>query len=781
MRNLLLPAVLLLSGLAAAQETVEVIRDEWGVPHVFASSDAGAMYGLGWASAEDRAFQMYYALRIMQGRLAEVVGDVQRTNRRETAVQNDRKMRTFGFWRQAQRVATALDPESRALLQAYSDGVNAYVGAHRDDLPAPFRDFDVEPEAWTPAACLVSWWHLGQFFGTDGTRDLNAWRNRRDPRPGRAPPPAVAPDDDAAIVQRADVEDDWVARVEAFHRAHFRAREGDGGEGEGRKFSHAWVVGGAKTTTGAAVLCSDPQTPVTNPSLLYEFHVRGATFDARGVGVAGSPVILIGFNRHVAWGMTARGADQADLFRLVTARDHPDAYELDGEWRAMDVRTERILVRGGEAQELTVRETAFGPVVSEFAFVRRGDPQVALRRVPVCDTEQETIQGAIAMLRAEDVADFRRALSGWRFPTANCVYGDASGHIGYSTIGAMPIRSPDSESLGGAAHRGDRSRFDWQGFVPPELLPQVIDPARGYLLSANHRPIASFYAIPLGDATGVHGDTLRSWRLRERLSAKERFTPEEVLAIHFDATNPALREIVRLGVHLRDAAGIELQPDALLALEHLEPWLDAGASSDLRAPGAALATSIDLMFRRNATPLTERVGGGLSGLARLLKETRARIERDEPAGFGELEHAWVDRLLAGAWRSAASRFGRDPAQWEEHARAQVQRGRLGYYQGLDGFPTLDREQDLPLPALTCIDGNTIVSQRAQAYTQWVPLHDVDLARSICPPGQSERPGHPSRTSTLDLWERGALHPAPLSREAVERLRVSTESLRYRSD
>ena len=212
--------------------------------------------------------------------------------------------------------------------------------------------------------------------------------NREHPRPGLPQPPQPGPlwlDDAAAVVQRGDVSDAWLQRVEKFATAHGLGAGSVGGAGP--KFSHAWVVGGSRTTTGAAVLVSDPQPPVRNPSLWMEFHLSGQTFNARGVGVPGSPGLLIGFNRHVAWGLTAMGADQADLFRLQTDPQHPNEYRWNGQWRKMDVRTERIKVKRGADIELTVRKTHLGPVVSEFCFRQPGDPEVTLKRIPLNDVD----------------------------------------------------------------------------------------------------------------------------------------------------------------------------------------------------------------------------------------------------------------------------------------------------------------------------------------------------------------------------------------------------------
>lgn len=151
---------------------VELLRDHWGVPHVFADTDAGAMYSLGYAAAEDRAFQMTYTLRIIQGRLAEVMGDIPHLRRNETALDSDRKMRTFGFTRAARARLAELDAESVSLLQAYADGVNAYFNQAGEDLNPLFAKVGMDVEPWTPADCLLAWWHLAQFFATDGTRDL---------------------------------------------------------------------------------------------------------------------------------------------------------------------------------------------------------------------------------------------------------------------------------------------------------------------------------------------------------------------------------------------------------------------------------------------------------------------------------------------------------------------------------------------------------------------------------------------------------------------------------
>ena len=772
---------------------IELLRDEWGVPHVFARTDAGAMYGLGYATAQDRAFQMYYNLRIIQGRLAEVVGDVkvgatrQRPQGKTSALRSDVKMRTIGYYRAAERTAQHLDDEARTLLEAYSRGVNDYIDNHPNDLVHLFEKYDLEPEPWTPAACIASWWRMALFFSGDGLREMTPYYEIKEGR--RQVRTFAANDsegafrgralrDDASVIQRSDVSDDWVEQVYDYATEHNLTRKVDVTpmrRPPGPRFSHAWVVGGKRTTTGSAVLVSDPQTPVRNPSLFYEYHFSGKTFNARGIGVPGSPILLIGFTPHVAWGLTALGADQADLFLLKTDPNRPDQYSFDGQWRDMEVRTETIRVRNGRPRTLTLRQTHLGPVVTPLAMgIRRGD-EVALKRIPICEPQHDTLGGALAMIRARDIHEFQQALGGWRFPSANCVFGDTKGNIGYKTILALPIRSPHALLNERAAHEGWDSDNDWQGILPDELLPQVVNPEQGWLVTANHRPIAAFYPISMGNSTGSLGDTDRSWRLKERVKARDVFAPEDVLDIHYDTVAPIKRDLVKLGYHLRDIQQYPLEEETLAALDYLEDWRAAGYKSDMSIRGTEILNLMPMAFRQNFAAATI-YGGGISGLCNMLQTIDERIAENPNAVLSEEEAEYVNLILRAAWRYGKTRYGDNSSQWHAKARAQLLETKLPYMSTLDGFGSLDEAQDITYPALRCLDGGTILSQRAQSYTQYVTLHAIDKSMALLPVGPSEHPDSPYRLSGYELWEQGKLRPAPLSRRAVEKLTVSTTTL-----
>ncbi|MBI4243795.1 MAG: penicillin acylase family protein [Planctomycetes bacterium] len=779
---------------ATKSGSIEIIRDKWGIAHVFSDTDSGAMYGLGYCMAEDRAFQMYYNLRLVQGRSAELLGNVKKDNGKESTVDHDTLMRTIGFYRYAKKAAVNFDSATKELVQLFCNGVNDYIKKNPGKLSYLFKKFDLVPEPWTPADCIASWWNLAKFFSGFGTHDLipyhqkmdgdvvqskHGGNNGRGGRGGRTEHNSVY-DDSAAVIQREDVSEEWIKEVSAFaDKAGIKLKLGT--HNEGKKFSHAWVVGGKKTTTGSSVLCSDPQTPVRNPSLWYEFHISSPTLNTRGVGIPGTPVLLIGWNENVAWGMTALGADQADLFFLKTDSSKPNKYLFDGEWKEMRVFEESIEIKGGDTKTLTLRETHHGPVVTSVVFDARKGEEVALKYVPLYEADpiekkdfRDTFIGAFAMMRSRDVVEFSKAIEGWRFPSVHVVFGDKKGDIGYSTLAAIPVRSKHSVKVGFTAFDGSDSKSDWQGILPYSLLPHAINPKKGWFASGNHRAIGTFYEIPLGLSTGSTGHTTRSWRLYQMIEEKDKLTPEDVLNMHFDSRHAAKSEIVRLGYHIRDVMKENLHKEALNTLEYLEEWFKKGAQSDLSVKGTELVNLISTYFRATEENLSliNKYGSSDGGLCNFLNSLRKRVNDNPNAVLNDDEIIFIEARLADAWTSSKGRYGPDQSKWNEKAREFTKREKIEYYKTLDGFDSLDHENDLDTPELTRIDGGGIGGQPSQSYTHWIPLHDVDSAMSLLPIGISEQPGSEFRTVTYDMWRKSQLHPAPITRKAVEKYESS---------
>ena len=805
-----------IAALASESElgSIELIRDEWGVPHIFADTDAGAFYGAGYAVAEDRIIQMELSRRFIRGRMSELLGDVPLSRRGQTTVSRDRYMRIVGYGRHADKVIQNIDADTRSLLQAYSDGVNAYVRKHPERLKGFLDRASLEPEPWTPADCIACWTRLGSFFSGDGLNDARgapgAARGRNVARAGRGegrardaastgrtrgrdaarprantrerqrtsrPEPTRVFDDSAAVVKRGDIDEAWMQRVLDFAEEHGYAKKPPAdSESKSPKFSHAWVVGGDRTTTGSAVLVSDPQTPVRLPSAFHEFHLKGATIDARGIGAPGSPSILIGWTPNVAWGATALGADQADLFLLKTDEEHPNQYSFDGEWKPMRVIEETIKVRDGDSVKLRARETHLGPVVTGLIPENQRKGEYALRRIPLALEDQVTAQGCIALMRARDVEEAGKALERWSFPSCNLVLGDKDGGIAYWMQGALPVRSRNSKEGGRAVQDGTGSEHAWQDYIPHDLAPHVFNPKQGWIVSANHRPVEAWYPSQQPGGTGSLGHTTRSWRLYELMQAeKGKMSPQDVFDMHFDAVNPAKRTIVRAGIELSKNSQDPLSEAALRAIDFVKPWYENGAKSITSEAGYPVVHHMGTMFRFAGSPLA-RFGGGASGLTNFCRYVNQCLDDGEAGEFAELERKFIDDALAGGVRRCVQLYGEDPSTWSEGLCTSLEARKIGYMVSLDGLPSLDPSLDTTFPGLQVFDGNTIQAQAGEAYTQFVSLADVDEAKSILPMGNSEDPDSPYYMNLREAWARGDLHPAPISRAEVEKHAVSTLDL-----
>jgi len=744
---------------------VEIVWDLWGVPHVFAKSDEGAMFGLGYASAKARLIQMELSRRVIQGRLAELIGDVSMGNSGDTTINSDMYMRTVGFYRHAQKIVSDLSGEERRLLQAYSDGVNKYIAENPSHFPNIIPDLIIQPELWKPEDCIACWIHLANFFTRDGLNEA---------KPMKEPASTNPVDDSAAVVKREDVDEEWVDKVMDFAKKYgYEVTHSESGSTLNSSFSHAWVVGGSHTDTGSAVLVSDPQTPVTLPNLFFEFHIKGATFDTRGVGTAGSPVILIGWNRDVAWGVTALGGDQADLFKLSVDREHINQYLWNENWEEISIWDEIIEVNGQNSVPVTIKETHIGPVVTPFLKGTIEPGEYALHRVPQALKNTDTFRAAMAMIRSTNVEELDSALGDWHYPPVNVVFGDSNGNIGYHMTGASPIRATNPNVSSGTFQDGSGSAGEWRGFIPHELQPHVFNPGQGWLASANHRPIESWYPM-LQPGTGSSGHTSRSWRLYELLQANTGlFTSDDVFSMHYDDTDPARRTIVEAAVYLADNLEVSLTTETVSALNFLRPWLSRGMHCSSSDPAYPLVKNISTMFRPVASRSTlARFGGGESGLVLFCKALKEAVSTN--TAIDNDVKVYIDNAIMQSWNTCIKLYGENPDLWYEQFRNSISRRKLKYMVGLDGYPTLNSELGINYPTLSDLTTSTIFSQESQSYTQFVSLDDVDSAMSLMPVGNSEVPQGPFFRVNLDAWAKGELHPAPLSKDVVDSYRVEME-------
>ncbi|MEM9456625.1 MAG: penicillin acylase family protein [Myxococcota bacterium] len=767
---------------------VRVLRDAHGVPHIVAQTDPGAMYGLGWASAEDRLVPMTLTVLAAQGRLAEHFGPEH--------VDADLRMRLMGTWRHALGMADALDEEHRGLLDAYAQGVNDWVQAHPDALESLWPDLGIAPQTWTAAHSLAVWIRVSDLFTNDPFGKATALEQFEilvgqvglpaaieqtvgTPAPGQPEAAVVQADDVPAAVQQAihDYADAMgygdpamggmsvgFAATAPHHYGHVTP-----------KFSHAWVVSGARTTTGEAALVSDPQVTVFSPNFLYEFAVVGDRIHARGAGAAGMPGLLIGQTQDVAWGMTAAGLDQRDLFRLeMTDATH---YRVDGQEHALEVDTEVMMVAGAGEREVEFRQSLWGPVITDL-LPPGVEGEYALKGLPFAVSDRDPFVAMVGMMRATDLDGLRAALVDWTTPSANFVAAGPGGQIFYTLIGDIPLRSPQSPLGGMIAQDGRSAAYDWVDLVPNEHKPWVLDPAAGYLLSANHRPVADWYPLPLGVGQGGGGDTLRSRRLRELLEALPAVTePTAVLDdVQWDCVNAGRRDLVALAAHVRALQPGRLSPETIATLDALDPWRMAGGSMHTEQAGVFLADRISVKFRIQQTgpALNAQFGGGQTGLDLFLDTMMAAVAADPGFMPDNATVTYLDAVLSQAWQDASHQVP-DPSQWDPHYAATVASPSLPYLVGAD-LSTSPVDLVIDAPTLACADGNTVWSQRGETFTQFVDLADPDGSRTVLPPGNSGDPDAAAHTSQLDAWAHGQLKPTALSVDGIETLAVSFEVL-----
>jgi len=459
---------------------VSIVRDDKGVPYVRAASDMDAYFALGYLHAQDRLWQLEVARRLAQGRLSEVLG--------RKALPEDVWMRTLDLYGSARSAWPALSEPARASLQAYSDGINAYLGEKRT-LPPEFLLLGVEPQPWQPIDSLA-WFKVFSLNQSDSMRtEANRYVARK-----------FLPASQWALLER-DYPNDAPVTVDALPAMQDIAQMGMRLEDElglGGKYvgSNAWAVSGAHTADGRPLLANDPHMGLQMPSLWYVADLSAPGFHAAGMSVVGLPNIVFGRNGRIAWGGTNMMADTQDLYVLDTDPQRPNYYKADGDWQALDVRQEEIRVKNDfpaalrkplDPVRIQVRRSRLGPVISDA--LRSVDQPVALRW-PGLDPGDTSYEGIFRLAYAGDWKQFNAALGVIVAPAINVVYADADNNIGYAGAGRIPRRGAGDGTLPVPAAD---PRYAWQGYVPFAEMPRVLNPASGFVVSANNKVAGDDY------------------------------------------------------------------------------------------------------------------------------------------------------------------------------------------------------------------------------------------------------------------------------------------------
>ena len=596
-----------------AATTVELLRDPWGTPHVFAVAEADGFFGLGYAAAEDRLLQMELIRRKAAGRLAEVFGP--------DWVDADREARISGHAPYAPRAFAKLPARWQEALRAYAAGVNAWRQAHPDAVARRFKPLGIEPEPWTPSDCLLAArgiLSLGSPFNAGPVEDYHRF-SELVAQVGEAEAlrqSGLVIDDTAAIVSEADMAKDTAVYQRLKQRPRmpgFNLHPAGGGD-EGRKMSHAWAVSGRRSTTGKPILESDPQLPLSSPPFLYEFHLAAGKIDARGVGVPGCPGLFIGWNRRVAWGVSALGVDSHVVFLDRLTADG-QGYVFEGKPVAFERRLERMEVKGGQPVIQEVLTSRHGTVFNSLVRSPRAGEAYLLYDAQTMD-DGASARMMLEVMDAGNGTEFRSALEHYYSPGAHVVYADVDGNVGYHTMVHRPLtpRSPRR------ALEGWTGRDEIRGRIPFDELPHLLNPESGYVSHANNLPVGSWYPYDLGLATGGTGHTSRSLRLQELLKGDGKFSVDDFeRVIHRDDVNQIVAILLPIA---RKVAEEDKVNDAavLRLLEGAKGW-DMHEATAARIPAArGLGNTLTPYRGSGLNGLYGAGSGGVANLARAISE-----------------------------------------------------------------------------------------------------------------------------------------------------------------
>jgi penicillin amidase len=755
------------------RDRVEVIRDRWGVPHIYAQDQRDLWLAQGYVVGSERLFQIELLGRLGMGRLSELFGDL--------TVSVDRFVRTVGWNRIAATLASGYDQRSREMAGGFAEGLRAWTEA----MPAKPVEYQVlAAEPWVldreegmivGAACATFMaWSLSRNW------DHEVLRAEIAERLGAETMRALFPDLDteASVVE--------AAKEGGFDRMALLRDAVLPPSGQG---SNNWVVAGSRTTTGKPLLANDPHLQLALPSVWFECHLVAPGIDVAGVALPFSPGIVIGHNDRLAWGYTNTEGDVMDLYVERLSEDGSRAEYL-GAWEPVAVHREEIAVRGRDEPEVVeAHETRHGPLLDSYMIgianpeiVEGGLPRpYALRWVGA----EHGIQPSTVhrMNTAGSWEDFREAVHDWRCPGQNMLYADVEGNVGYQFTGYQPIRRSGDGTVPVPGWTDD---YEWRGWVPFDDLPRALNPEEGFLLTANNKMYDEGYPHDLGRDYLPPG---RARRIAELITQTEHHTMETFARIQMDTVSLTARDVVPLMTAIDPHDDRQKQALALLG-----EW-----DHDVRADSAAAA-----IFEVWCKHVALLVLGRLFDDPALLTHFFGR--RQWTNAFQHQVLPTILRYPTARWwgrNGAAARdqvlregltatldeltgaLGEDMAGWRWGSLHRARfASRLAIAPGLAelftaGEVEMGGDEQTVLQSLY-EPGASYDVVVCPSWRQILDPSDWDASVGTHTVGQSGNPASPHFADLLPLWGDGRHHPLPFTREAVEAAADSTLILVPRS-
>ena len=741
-------ALSVLSGqlqLRGLEHPVNVLRDRWGVAHIYAQNQHDLFFAQGVVAAQDRLFQMELWKRAGQGRLAEILGP--------SALPRDINARALRYRGDMRAEYESYAPDTQSILTAFTDGINAYVASLTapggPGLPIEFQLAGFSPDTWHPEDCLN---RMAAFSMTgNAVSELEHAQALTDIGAEKAaevfnfdPPVALDP---AAGLDLAGLSPDLLKNlIGSDQRIEFPSHSREG--------SNNWTISGALTATGKPLLANDPHRVVGLPSLRYMIHLVAPGWDVIGAGEPGLPGVALGHNQHIAWGFTIFGLDQQDLYVEELNPANPLQYKTATGWKTMEAHKEVFLVKGAAPQELTLKSTEHGPVLWED-----GKRALALKWV---GSEPGTAGylASLAIDRAENWDEFESAVARWKVPSENLVYADDSGNIGEHSAGLAPIRS-----WTGLLPVPGSGNYNWTGFIPSSDLPHFFNPKDGFVATANHKMIPDHYPYNVGFEWAPFYRVTRIRSVIEKAKQDEhKLTVADMESLQTDVTSLPAQEFQRL----LQSTPLKADP----ALKTFFAW-DGRLTRD-----STDATLYEAWQQQIDHALAERFSKQHAArYTDLTPDTALQLLSNPQKDLFDASDPIRDRdqMLAQTLRSAHNELkkllGDDPSQ-----RTWGHLHTVRFRHALDQQPGAKDLFDLsPLPRpgdeytvnATGTYDDSWDQVSGASYREILDTSDWDHSVAVNTPGQSGQPGSPHYSDLLQLWDAGNYFPLLYSQKAVE--------------
>ncbi|HUM02944.1 MAG TPA: penicillin acylase family protein [Thermoanaerobaculia bacterium] len=696
------------------REAVRVTVDDRGVPTIAARSVDDALRVQGYLTARERLFQLELQRRAGEGRLAELLG--------KGALDLDRRRLTFGYARVAARAVPLLPDVERVHLQALSDGINAFLASHGGRLGLEFALLGERPRDFTPAdallVMLLMYEDLTTVWRDEVARDAN---RQLPPDVARFVFSSVSSDDVTIVPDGTPLRPPPLPELSAATEKG--SAEAAAEHAEAAAGSNSFVVSGALTKSGKPILANDPHLTINMPALWLPMRFEIAGREVEGVTLPGLPGVVLGKNDAIAWGFTNLYTDVQDLYRekIVDGR----AVRGDGS-EGVELRIETIPVRGAAPERLEVRETSHGPLVTKELALKWTALDPRNLRLPT-----------VEVMMAGTPADFDRALDGFFGPAQNVLWASAGGDIGWRATGLIPLRRTGTD--GGLPYDGADEANDWKGFLPPSKLPRVVNPASGFLVTANNRVIGTGFPVPVS----THfWSSVRARRIRDLITTATRggakLDRRGVEAIQLDIVSEPMRRLM-------EAFGPYLPPD----LSKLFSGWDG--SADAPTPRFLIARALRNQLAERTLEVWKVRSAGMSlAEERVLDVALADRAAWRRAGLGE-KAAAMKLVVEKALRSLAEAQGLDRSRW-----SWGERNRLNARHPLGLVPGLARVFDaprLPMPGASGVPRvqNLGFGQSMRFIVDW---GEPDAATLVVPFGVSGHVGSPHRMDQFPYWKDG---------------------------